>query len=76
VENFGTWRDSRGRLAWGMNDFDEACELPFTNDLVRLATSAVFAANAVRIEASIEMVCELLLTGYGNGLQAVASPSS
>ena len=35
VENFGTWLDSRERLVWGMNDFDEACELPFTSDLVR-----------------------------------------
>lgn len=26
VENFGTWRDSEGRLIWGINDFDEACE--------------------------------------------------
>jgi uncharacterized protein (DUF2252 family) len=74
VENFGTWRDSRGRPAWGINDFDEAGELPFTNDLVRLATSVVLAANAVRIEAPIEMVCELLLTGYGNGLQAGGLP--
>ena len=27
VENFGAWRDSRERLAWGVNDFDEACEV-------------------------------------------------
>src|SRR3954470_12220289 len=24
VENFGTWPDARGRLVWGVNDFDEA----------------------------------------------------
>ena len=23
LENFGTWRDSDGRLIWGINDFDE-----------------------------------------------------
>ena len=23
VENFGTWRDTEGRLVWGVNDFDE-----------------------------------------------------
>ena len=40
VENYGTWRDAEGRLVWGINDFDEACPLPYTNDLVRLATSA------------------------------------
>ena len=43
VENFGTWRDSDGRLIWGINDFDEAAVYPYTMDLVRLATSAVLA---------------------------------
>jgi uncharacterized protein (DUF2252 family) len=41
VENFGTWRDTDGRLVWGVNDFDEACVFPYTMDLVRLATSDV-----------------------------------
>ena len=39
VENFGTWRDVEGRLVWGVNDFDEAYALPYTNDLVRLVAS-------------------------------------
>ncbi len=43
VENFGTWRDIEGRLIWGVNDFDEASELPYTNDLIRLATSALLS---------------------------------
>jgi hypothetical protein len=43
VENFGTWRDSQDRLVWGVNDFDEACALPWTSDLVRLGVSARFA---------------------------------
>jgi uncharacterized protein (DUF2252 family) len=43
VENFGTWRDAEGRLIWGVNDFDEAWRLPYTNDLIRLATSAITA---------------------------------
>ncbi len=33
VENFGTWRDTDGRLVWGINDFDEACLYPYTLDL-------------------------------------------
>jgi uncharacterized protein (DUF2252 family) len=37
VENFGTWRDADGRLCWGVNDFDEADHLPYTQDLVRLS---------------------------------------
>ena len=45
IENFGTWRDAEGRLVWGVNDVDEACRLPYTNDLVRLGTSAMLAAD-------------------------------
>src|SRR6266567_6621448 len=45
IENFGTWRDSDGRLIWGINDFDEAEHYPHTLDLVRLATSALLAAR-------------------------------
>src|SRR6478735_8855690 len=48
VENFGVWLDSRQRLIWGINDFDEAGELPFTSDLVRLAASALLAAEAAQ----------------------------
>jgi uncharacterized protein (DUF2252 family) len=43
IENFGTWRDSEGRLIWGINDFDEAAVMPYTIDLVRLPTSAIGA---------------------------------
>ena len=48
VENFGTWRDIEGRLIWGINDFDEAWRLPYTNDLIRLATSALLAQHGLR----------------------------
>ena len=43
LDNFGTWRDKEGRLVWGINDFDEACHLPYTNDLLRLTVSARLA---------------------------------
>jgi len=33
LENFGSWRDSEGRLAWGINDFDDAALLPYWNTL-------------------------------------------
>src|SRR4051812_47741806 len=29
LENFGTWRDEDGRLVWGVNDYDEAAEMPY-----------------------------------------------
>jgi uncharacterized protein (DUF2252 family) len=74
VENFGVWRDSRKRLVWGINDFDEACELPFTSDLVRLAASVLLAAEAAHIDASANRVCALLLEGYRIGLRAEGRP--
>jgi uncharacterized protein (DUF2252 family) len=40
------------RLVWGVNDFDEACRLPYTNDLVRLATSVTMASHANSIALS------------------------
>ena len=46
IENFGTWRDAEGRLVWGVNDFDEAHPMAFTNDLVRVAVSALLAAES------------------------------
>ena len=33
VENFGTWRDTEGRLVWGVNDFDEVARMPYAIDL-------------------------------------------
>lgn len=64
VENFGTWRDAEGRLVWGVNDFDEACELPFANDLVRLAASALLAVKENHLASASRAVCEAILEGY------------
>src|SRR5215212_1587852 len=73
VENFGVWRDSRQRLVWGVNDFDDACELPFTSDLVRLAASAILAAAAATIQVTADAVSAHLIEGYRTGL-AKAEP--
>ena len=56
VENFGVWLDAQQRLVWGVNDFDDACELPFTSDLVRLATSVMLAAKSASIEVTTETI--------------------
>ena len=64
VENFGTWRDAEGRLVWGVNDVDEACELPYTQDLVRLATSAMLAIRQRHFSLSADEACEAILQGY------------
>jgi Uncharacterized protein conserved in bacteria (DUF2252) len=74
VENFGTWRDREGRLVWGVNDFDEAFALPYTNDLVRLAVSAHLAIAANHLEIRPEDACEAILTGYTRGLTDGGSP--
>jgi len=70
IENFGTWRDVEGRLIWGINDFDEAIELPYTQDLVRLATSAILAAEEGHLALKAKEACKAILDGYGKSLAA------
>jgi hypothetical protein len=66
LENFGTWRDADGRLVWGVNDFDEAAEMPYPLDLVRLATSAMLARPSR--DFSSKDICASILKGYDSGL--------
>ena len=76
LENFGTWRDVDGRLVWGVNDFDEAAEMPYVLDLVRLATSALLASldrdpkRAPSRGMSAAAICSSVLEGYAQGLEA------
>src|SRR3984893_2891810 len=74
IENFGTWRDSEGRLVWGINDFDEAFTLAYTNDLVRLATSALLAIEGDHLALRPRPACAALLSGYRAGLEAGGRP--
>ena len=74
LENFGTWRDAEGRLIWGINDFDEACPLPATADLIRLATSARLAAAEGRLALDSKSSAEALLDGYQEALEARGLP--
>ncbi len=74
IENFGTWRDIEGRLVWGINDFDEAHPLPYTLDLVRLATSAVLAARDGMLGVGPRTVASQLLAGYTRGLEDGGEP--
>ena len=69
VENFGTWRDIEGRLIWGINDFDEACHVPYTCDLVRLATSANLAIAAEHLRVPAVRASQAILDGYNAGLR-------
>jgi hypothetical protein len=67
LENFGTWRDDDGRVVWGVNDFDEAAEMPYVLDLVRLATSAILARPSRVFPA--RNICGAILKGYAHGLK-------
>lgn len=74
VENYGTWRDIEGRLVWGVNDFDEAAHLPYTFDLVRLATSAGLAAAEGHLAINLKEACAAVLSGYTSSLRGGGKP--
>jgi uncharacterized protein (DUF2252 family) len=68
LANFGTWRDIDARLVWGVNDFDEASPVAYTNDLVRLATSAQLAGESGQLRMSAKRATREILGGYAAAL--------
>ncbi|MGE5375226.1 MAG: DUF2252 family protein [Bacteroidota bacterium] len=74
VSNFGTWRDARQELVWGVNDFDEAASLPYTQDLIRLATSVGLASETERLKISLQEASHAILDGYREGLESGGGP--
>ncbi|HMD87662.1 MAG TPA: DUF2252 family protein [Anaerolineaceae bacterium] len=74
VENLGTWRDKEGRLAWGVNDFDEAYPAAYTNDLVRLAASAILASQEQVLAIQPPKACQAILDGYQKTLENHGQP--
>lgn len=74
IENFGTWRDIEGRLVWGVNDFDEAYLLGYTNDLVRLSASAHLASAAGHLPLKKKDICDAVLEGYLEGMNEGGPP--
>jgi hypothetical protein len=74
VGSFGTWRDAEGRLCWGVDDFDECWPLPYTNDLLRLASSAKIVADSERLTLSLKDACDAILDGYVQTLKCGGSP--
>jgi hypothetical protein len=74
VENFGTWRDSEGRLVWGINDVDEASVMPYAIDLVRLATSALLAKRQEHLSIKPRAACAAILDGYVTALKSGGEP--
>jgi Uncharacterized protein conserved in bacteria (DUF2252) len=74
VNSFGTWRDAEGRLCWGVDDFDEAYPLPYTNDLVRLAASLKIVIDAGEISLKLKAGCDAILDGYERTLREGGHP--
>jgi hypothetical protein len=74
VDSFGTWRDSEGRLCWGVDDFDESYPLPYTSDLVRLATSLRLSIDSESLSIKFKDGCEAILEGYRRTLKASGRP--
>ncbi len=74
LENFGTWRDSRERVVWGVLDYDEASRMPFTSDLVRLATSIALAKDEAGTDPGLDTIAANLLAGYRDCLSRGGAP--
>jgi Uncharacterized protein conserved in bacteria (DUF2252) len=74
VENFGTWRDTEGRLIWGVNDFDEAYPMSFANDMVRLCASAHLAVQAGHLTLTHKDICDGVLESYTTALKEEGRP--
>ena len=74
IENFGTWRDIEGRLIWGINDFDEVYAMPYTVDLVRLATSAYAATAEEHLSIRPRAASDAILEGYSDAMKEGGRP--
>jgi hypothetical protein len=76
LQSFSTWLDPAGRMGWGLAFFDEAYPLPYTNDLVRLATSIALLLDTEDSGDSppFRDVCQIILDGYLTALEAGGLP--
>src|ERR1700689_3011560 len=74
IGSFGTWRDIEGRLAWGVDDFDEAFPLAYTNDLVRLATSVKIVSDCEKLTIKLKRGSKAILDGYEQALRTGGRP--
>jgi hypothetical protein len=74
LDSFGTWRDSEGRLCWGVDDFDESYPLPYTHDLIRLTASLRIATDLESLSIRYKDGCDAILEGYQRTLNAGGRP--
>ena len=64
----------KGRLCWGVDDFDEAYPLAYTNDLIRLAASVKIAIDAEGLSIKLKDGCNAILEGYADSLRQGGFP--
>jgi uncharacterized protein (DUF2252 family) len=69
IGSYGTWRDSEGRLCWGVADFDDSYPLPYTSDLVRLAASVKIITDSQDLSIKFRDGCDAILEGYEQSLK-------
>jgi len=74
IDSFGTWRDIEGRLAWGVDEFDESYPLSYANDLERLATSVKIAIDSEMLTIALKEACDVIVSGYRNTLKDEGCP--
>src|SRR5271155_4316760 len=74
VGSYGTWRDSEGRLCWGIDDFDDSYPLPYTSDLVRLAASVKMITDSRDLTIKFREGCDAILEGYQKSLKEGGCP--
>lgn len=74
VDSYGTWRDAEGRMSWGVDDFDEAWPLPYTNDLIRLAASVKVAKSVGILSIKMKTACEIISEAYKLALKEGGCP--
>jgi hypothetical protein len=74
VGSFGTWRDREGRLCWGVDDFDDAYPLAYTNDLVRLVASLKMVIDGEGLTIKYREGCDAILEGYEQSLKNGGCP--
>jgi uncharacterized protein (DUF2252 family) len=74
LENLGTYRTADGRVAYDLNDFDEAATGPYTYELARMAVSIRLAAKANGLHgADVDGLVTHYLDAYGQALKAQSS---
>ena len=83
-ENFGTYRDMKGKVYFDMNDFDEAALGPVSFEVTRLITSFYVAASQFKIpEKNVAVLANDIFDSYMailqkskplNGYKAIRSP--